>query len=160
MRAILGAVLVFALAGGTVADEKPIEKKEEKKDDKKPEEKKPPREKKEDEKKDEDEKKEDVIDARKLIGKWELVKPTLIAKLTAEFQTDEQMALTTKFGDVGETTTGSYKIIDGKLIQALRGPEGEDKRIYKITKLSDDALEYELNGVPYAFKKIKKDDKK
>ena len=163
MRAILAVGLALALAFGAAGDEKEPEKKPEKQPEKQPEkfpfplpfpEKEPEKRKKD------DDKKEETIDQRKLPGKWELTKPTVIAKITVEFLADENMSLTSTFAGVDETVTGSYKFVDNKLIQALKGPEGEDRRIYTVTKLTDSALEYELDGVPYAFKRVKKDKDK
>jgi len=129
MRAILGAVLVLALAGGTTADEK-----EDKKDEK--------------------------IDGTKLFGKWELVKPALAGKLTAEYRGDENLVITVEFGESTQTTLGSFKLDGNKLTQALKGPEGEEKRFLTITRVNDGVLEYESSGgVTFSFKRVKDKDK-
>jgi uncharacterized protein (TIGR03066 family) len=162
MRAILAVGLALVLACGSAGDEKEPEKQPEKMPEKFPFPLPFPEKEPEKRKKKEDDKKEDAIDQRKLPGKWELTKPTVVAKITAEFLADENMSLTSTFAGVDETVTGSYKFVgNNKLIQALRGPEGEDRKTYTVTKLTDDALEYELDGVPFAFKRVKKDkDKK
>ena len=132
MRATLGAVLVLALAGGAAADEK---KEEPKKDEK--------------------------VDARKLVGKWEMTRPPVPAKVTAEYRGDEKMAVTVSIGGADETVSGSYKLDGNKLTQALKTPDGEEKRTVILAKLTDDVLEYEVDGVPFTFKRVKKDkDKK
>ena len=110
-----------------------------------------------DEKKDD---KKEPIDGKKLAGKWELTRPTAIAKVVAEFRGDGKMSVTVSIAEVDDLTTGDYKLDGNKLTVALRGPDGEERKVVTVTRLTDDALEYEVAGAPYSFKRVKDKDKK
>jgi uncharacterized protein (TIGR03066 family) len=106
-----------------------------------------------------EDKKDEKIDGKLLVGKWELVKPAFATgKATIEFRGDGKLLLAFSLDEINGTTDGTYKLEGNKMTQILTSGDGKEKRVVTVTKLTEDALEYEWKGTTFVLKRIK--DKK
>lgn len=99
---------------------------------------------------------DDKIDAKKLVGKWERRDAKKESAFVLEFTKDGKLIV--KSG-ADFTTDGTYKLNDNKLTITLKVGENEIKDTLTITKLTDDALEYESGAKKMrdTFTRVKKD---
>jgi uncharacterized protein (TIGR03066 family) len=102
---------------------------------------------------------DEKIDAKKLVGKWEMTGEKKKAKVTVEFTADGKMHVAVSFGDDKELKIeGTYKVEGNKIHQTVKIMDKEEMRTVTVTKLTDDELEGENDkGEKATFKKIKKD---
>lgn len=99
---------------------------------------------------------EKKIDAMKLIGKWEPVKPKKDEELVMEFTKDGKLIVTGSMGEKALKIEGTYKLEGDKLSFVLKFMGDEIKQTVTITKLTDDEMEgTDPANKTEAFKKVK-----
>lgn len=120
MRFVLGCGLAVLLAATGAADDK---KDKDKKD------------------KDKKDKKEAVVDAAKLVGKWELaVGMPAGAKVMVEFTKDAKVVLSVAAGGKSEKVEGGYKLDGTKLTITVKRAGQERAEGLRVLKLTDTEL--------------------
>jgi uncharacterized protein (TIGR03066 family) len=99
---------------------------------------------------------DDAVDAKKLIGKWELKElpkdfPAGVTA-TAEFTNDGKLTVVFTFDGKSDKTEGTYKLDGNKLSVEFK----DTKETSTVTKLTDEelTLKYE-KGTEEAFKRVK-----
>jgi len=100
---------------------------------------------------------DDKIDPKKLVGKWEQVKPEK-PKIVVEYTADGKLKGAITIEDKEITVEGTYKLDGNKLTMTSKiMGEKEQTRTVTITKLTDEELEGETDtGMKSSFKRIKK----
>jgi uncharacterized protein (TIGR03066 family) len=104
---------------------------------------------------------DEKIDAKKLVGKWEMTGEKKKAKFTVEFTADGKLHLTGTLSDGKEfTLDGTYKVDGNKIIQTLKIMDKEQMLTVTVTEFTDDEMEGEVDkGEKAIFKKIKTEKK-
>jgi uncharacterized protein (TIGR03066 family) len=101
---------------------------------------------------------QEKVDAKKLVGKWDLTTAPPGAKMVIEMTKDGKAVMTVEAGGKKETMEGTYKVDGNKLTVTTKLPGGkEDKDEMTITKLTDDELETkDSKGKVDKLKRVKK----
>jgi uncharacterized protein (TIGR03066 family) len=102
---------------------------------------------------------DDKIDAKLLIGKWEMSGAGLppAAKATVEFTKDNKIAFSLDFEGQQQKFEGTYKVDGSKMEMTLKGPDGQERtQKLTITKLTDKeaTIKHDEKGDEAKFKKI------
>ena len=76
----------------------------------------------------------DEIDAKLLLGKWEITGDKLPAgaKATVEFQKDDKLVVEIELQGKQQKVEGKYKVDGNKLEMTMKGPDGQE-RTHKVT---------------------------
>lgn len=84
--------------------------------------------------------KKDQLDAKKLIGKWEVLDAPKGGALVLEFADKGKLGLSVEIAGKTEKIDGTYKL-DGNKLEMVLSFMGKDKKeLFTVTKLTDDEL--------------------
>ncbi|MBP3955258.1 TIGR03066 family protein [Gemmata sp. G18] len=99
---------------------------------------------------------EKKLDEKKLVGKWEPVKPKKGEAMVMEFTKDGKLTVTGDMGGKEVKIEGTYKLDGDKLTFALKFMDLDIKETVTLTKLTDDEMEgKDKDGKVESFKKVK-----
>jgi uncharacterized protein (TIGR03066 family) len=99
--------------------------------------------------------KTETIDAKKLVGKWELVERSTTVKVVVEFSKDGKLSVSETTNGKEEKSEGTYKVEGNKVITTLK-TDRSDGDTFTITKLTDTEMTTkDIDGKEDMFRRIK-----
>lgn len=102
---------------------------------------------------------DDKIDAKLLIGKWELTGAGLppAAKATVEFKKDNKMSFSLDLDGQKQDIEGTYKIDGNKMEMTMKGPDSQERTqkltIVKLTE-KEATIKHDEKGDEAQLKKL------